>query len=212
MTFGAEEWFGFECTNGHCPSKEGRRTGVILDVRLEGQAAAPLVPCPACLQSMHFKARWPATPRGYGSRGDTDPVISYLCPACGGGRRSEEEAKNCCPGMACERCSLLWPAHAVLETWTTQSGYIKRNVPGFDDYGCPVDRAPAPVGAPTPLGACARDLDAAHALLCCVVEQLTVVGAGLQPEAAQEIRVSAELAKSSITRALDRVAQELARA
>lgn len=65
-----DHWFGYECI-GPCFHKG---SGLVLDLRItrEEDDTEPEIDCPVCGESMEFKATWPASKYGYGSRGDVD--------------------------------------------------------------------------------------------------------------------------------------------
>lgn len=65
-------WCSYECAEA-CAEHAG--SGTILDLRRDDDVP-PRVDCPVCGHPMTFRACWPASEAGYGSRGDIDPALA----------------------------------------------------------------------------------------------------------------------------------------
>ena len=70
-----DTWYSYECRSG-CSQFSG---GVIVDARLPGDSdrEPPEVKCPLCGSSLDFRGKWAATEAGYGSSGNSPPLVVF---------------------------------------------------------------------------------------------------------------------------------------
>jgi len=73
VTDPTDTWYSYECASGCSPP-----SGVIVDMRIPNDfEEAPTIKCPLCAGPLHFRGKWGATEAGFGSSGDSPPLIVY---------------------------------------------------------------------------------------------------------------------------------------
>ena len=108
-----QTWYAFEC--------DSSAHDVILDVRLDGESAEPLVvQCPLCAHPMRHRGTWPATENGFG--GLPDDLSNVLRYARRAADLHGDEYPACWDlGQAIDALDAAILAKKPLDTSTTES-------------------------------------------------------------------------------------------